>query len=168
MISLLHRSGLMRAVLIDPGEGEDPRFILPLETGEAQGLQWRCLRPGRQLERPTVNIAWNVVIDDRALCAGGPDSFDRGTLTWLFKDAHRVVVDAAEPHQGLYELIVEEGIERRLKQLIDQTVESRRLDWRQFTRANSDVYGVLEIIPGSGQRQVVPSVTRFEGRTPAA
>jgi hypothetical protein len=156
-----------RAVFIDLPEGEDSRIAVPLVLGYMHGLQWRRLRPGRDLEQPAVSIPWLVIIDDRFPGACGPGSFDHATLRWLFKDASRVTVDAAEPHQLLYEYLVWEGVDQNLRQLIIHTVNSRRTVWREFTRANCDLYGVLELIPDSKQ-QVTPSVTRFEGRTPPA
>src|SRR5215470_7050718 len=93
----------LRALVIDLG-GEDGnlRFILPLAFGELNGLQWRRVRPGGDLERPTLPIPWMVTVDDRSPGALGPNSFDAGTLRWLFADASKIAIDAAEPHMGLY------------------------------------------------------------------
>src|SRR5215468_4678324 len=88
----------LRALMIDLGsESDDPRFIIPLVFGELNGLQWRRVRPGGDLERPTLPIAWVVIVDDRAPGALGPTSFDAGTLQWLFADAFKIAIDAAEP-----------------------------------------------------------------------
>jgi hypothetical protein len=92
----------VRAAVVDLGEGDDPRFIAPLVFGEMDGLQWRRIRPGGDLERPTLPITWIVIIDDRAPGASGPSSFDADTLRWLFADAFQIAIDAAEPHLGLY------------------------------------------------------------------
>ena len=92
-----------------------------------------------------MNIAWIVIIDDRAPDAAGPRSFDAGTLRWLFADAYRIAVDAAEPHQRVYEHIVEEGL-KGMKILVVHTVESRRVLWREFSRATCQLYGVIELI----------------------
>lgn len=153
-----------RAIFIDLPEGEDARIAIPLVLGY---MQWRRMRPGRDLDQPAVSIPWLVIIDDRFHGARGPESFDHETVRWLFKDAHRVAVDSADLHQGLYEYIVWEGVDQNLRQLIVQTVESRRVIWREFTRANTRLYGVLELFPDL-KRPVTASVTRFEGRTPAA
>src|SRR5215472_7923586 len=154
----------LRALFIDPGsESGDPRFIIPLVFGELNGLQWRRVRPGGDLERPTLPIPWMVIVDDRAAGALGPTSFDAGTLQWLFADAFKIAIDAAEPEMELYEYFVEEGL-KRSRILIVQTVESRRAVWREFTRENCDLYGVAEIAPvrNDSDLRFISTVTRFD------
>jgi hypothetical protein len=155
----------VRAAIVDLGEGDDPRFIAPLVFGEMDGLQWRRVRPGGDLERPTLPITWIVIIDDRARDASGPASFDAETLRWLFADAFQIAIDAAEPHLGLYRELVREGLKGR-RILVIQTDDSRRVIWREFTRKNCELYGVLELIPilGNPNQYVLPKVMRFEGR----
>jgi hypothetical protein len=131
----------VRAAVVDLGEGDDPRFIAPLIFGEMDGLQWRRVAPGGELERPTLPIPWIVIVDDRSSGAAGPSSFRADTLKWLFADAFQIAIDAAEPHMGLYEYFVEEGLKRK-RILIVHTVESRRVVWREFSRENCDLYGV--------------------------
>jgi hypothetical protein len=60
-----------RAIFVEHGERDDPRFIIPLMLGDMQGLQFRRVRPGGDLERPTLRIAWIVIIDDRIRGAAG-------------------------------------------------------------------------------------------------
>jgi hypothetical protein len=50
--------------------------------------------------------------------------------------------------------------------LIVQTVENRREVWREFTRENCELYGVLELLPllDNPSQYVLPVVTRFFGR----
>ena len=155
----------VRAAVVDLAERDDPRFIAPLVFGEIDGLQWRRVRPGDDLERPNLPIAWFVIIDDRAPGASGPSSFDPATLQWLFSDASGIAVDAAEPHMDLYEYFVEEALKRR-RILVVHTVESRRAAWREFARQNCDLYGVLELVPvlDNPNQYVSPVVTRFDGR----
>jgi hypothetical protein len=155
-----------RALFIELGERDDMRFILPLAFGEMEGVQWRRVKPGGDLERPTLPIPWIVLIDDRAPGASGPGGFDPGTLQWLFADAFKIAIDAAEPHEGIYEYLVEEGLKRQ-RILIIQTVESRRALWREFTREHCELYGVLELVSvfNNPDQYVLPSVIRFEGRT---
>jgi hypothetical protein len=155
-----------RAIFIHLPGSEDPRIAVPLAVGDVNGVQWRRLRPGRDLEQPTVKIAWIVTIDDRVPEAVGPDSFDHDTLTWLFKDAYRIAVDTAEPRQAFYEHIVDKAYKGE-RILVIHTVEARRLAWREFARTHCELYGVLELIADPDQRVRV-SVARFEGRTPAA
>jgi hypothetical protein len=166
MSGLLHgHDETVRSVFVELGERDDPRFVIPLVYGEMQGLQFRRVGPGSDLERPTVNITWIVIIDDRAPDAAGPTSFDAGTLRWLFTDAYRIAVDAAEPHMGLYKYFVEDGL-KGMRILLIHTVESRRVVWREFSRANCELYGVLELVPvlDNPKRHVLPVVTRFDGR----
>ena len=155
-----------RAIFIDLGERDDPRFILPLVLGEMEGVQWRRVRPGGDLERPPLPISWIVILDDRHPEAAGPGSFDADTLRWLFSDAFQIAVDAAEPCMPIYEYIVEEALKGR-RILIIHTIESRRAVWREFVRENSRLSEVLELVPvvGDPEQHVRPSVTRFEGRT---
>ncbi len=157
----------VRSVFIELGERDDPRFIIPLMLGDREGLQFRRVRPGGDLERPTLPIPWIVIIDDRAPDASGPASFDAGTLRWLFADAYRIAVDAAEPHMGLYAYFVEDGL-KGMRILLIHTVESRRVVWREFSRANCELYGVLELVPvlHNPNRYVLPVVTRFDGAAP--
>jgi hypothetical protein len=162
---IAHEFLRIRGALVDLGERDDPRFIAPLVFAEMEGLQWRRVRPGGDLEQPPLPIPWIVLIDDRHPGAEGPSSFDAGTLRWLFSDAFQIAVDAAEPHAGIYEYLVEEGLKRK-RILIIQTVESRREVWREFTRENCELYGVLELRPllDNPNQYVLPVVTRFEGR----
>jgi hypothetical protein len=156
----------VRAVFLELGERDDPRFIAPLVFGEMQGLQWRRVRPGSDLERPTQPIPWFVIVDDRATGASGPNSFDPATLQWLFSDAYRIAVDAAEPHMGLYEYFVEEAL-KRMRILVVHMVESRFGVWREFSRQNCELYGIAEVVPvehDPDRRRAY--VTRFEGRSP--
>jgi hypothetical protein len=157
----------VRAVLLELGERYDPRFLIPLSVGEMNGLQWRRVGPRAELEQPPLPIAWAVTVDDRAPDASGPSTFDAGTLQWLFADAFQIAVDAAEPHMGIYKYLVEEGLKRR-RILVIQTVESRRVLWREFTREHCELYGVLELVAvlDNPKQYVRPSVTRFEGRSP--
>src|SRR5580704_10347200 len=92
-----------------PQGARSPRRA-PLVLGDMEGLQWRRVRPGGDLERPTLPITWIVIIDDRGPGAAGPSSFDAGTLQWLFADAFQIAIDAAEPKMELYEWFVEEGL----------------------------------------------------------
>jgi len=162
---LPHELLRVRAALVDLGEGDDPQFIAPLVFGEMDGLQWRRVRPGGDLERPTLPITWIVILDDRGPGAAGPSSFDAGTLQWLFADAFQIAIDAAEPKMELYEYFVEEGLKGK-RILIIQTVDDRRAVWREFTRENCELYGVLELVPllDNPNQYVLPVVTRFEGR----
>lgn len=142
MTSPLFPSGV-RFLFADLGdERDDPRFPIPLLAGEAQGLQYRRVRPGRDLERPCLPIAWIVIVDDRAPGASGPGSFDSITLRWLFADAFKITVDAAEPAMEIHEYLAEEGLKGD-RILIIQTIESRIRAWRDFSRENSDRYGIL-------------------------
>jgi hypothetical protein len=136
----------IRSALVDLRERDDPRFIAPLVFAEMDGLQWRRVRPGGDLERPTLPITWIVIIDDRGPGAAGPSSFDAGTLQWLFADAFQIAIDAAEPKMELYEYFVQEGLKGK-RILIIQTVENRRAVWREFTRKKCELYGVLELVP---------------------
>jgi hypothetical protein len=166
MSNLSHLPGRrVRAVFVELGERDHPHFMIPLFLGEMEGLQWRRVRPGGDLERPTLPITWIVLIDDRGPDAAGPSSFDAGTLQWLFADAFQIAIDAAEPKMGLYEWFVEEGLKGK-RILIVQTVENRRAVWREFTRENCELYGVLELAPlqGNPNQYVLPVVTRFGGR----
>jgi hypothetical protein len=160
-----HESLRIRGALVDLREGDDPRFIAPLVFAEMDGLQWRRVRPGGDLERPTLPITWIVIIDDRGPGAAGPSSFDAGTLQWLFADAFQIAIDAAEPKMELYEYFVEEGLKGK-RILIIHTLENRRAVWREFTRENCGLYGVLELVPllDNPKQYVLPVVTRFEGR----
>ena len=146
----------LRALFIDLGsESGDPRFIIPLVFGELNGLQWRRVRPGGDLERPTLPIPWMVMVDDRAAGALGPTSFDAGTLQWLFADAFKIAIDAAEPQMELYEYFVEEGL-KRSRILIVQTVESRE-NSRHTPR---------RVVPiRNDPDRCRAYVTRFEGRS---
>ena len=71
----------------------DPRFLIPLLAGAAQGLQYRRVRPGGHLERPSLPITWSVIVDDRAPGASGPGSFDPVTLIGLSRRDPRVASD---------------------------------------------------------------------------
>jgi hypothetical protein len=156
----------VRMLFVKLGERDDPRYSIPLAYGELQGLQCQVIMPGDTLERPALKIAWIVVIDDRAPDASGPGSFDAGTLRWLFADASAIAVDAAEPHMGVYEYFVEEGVKGR-RILVIQTCEDRLAAWREFSQQNCDLYGILEVVP-PGNNPEGPfkfSVTRFAGPT---
>jgi hypothetical protein len=159
----------VRAVFVDLDDRDDPRFMIPLIRGEMEGLQVRRVRPGGDLERPALPIAWIVLIDDRFPGASGPHSFDTGTLRWLFVDAYRIAVDAAEPHMGLYEHFVEESL-KGMRLLLIHTVERRRAVWREFSQENSELYGILELVPvlDNPKQHVLPVVTRFDGRAAAS
>jgi hypothetical protein len=65
----------------------------------------------------------------------------------------------------IYEYIVEEALKGR-RILIIHTIESRRAVWTEFTRENSELREVLELVPvtGNSAQSVRPTVTRFEGR----
>jgi hypothetical protein len=130
-----------------------------------EGLQARRVRPGGDIERPTLPITWIVILDDRGTGDAGPSSFDAGTLQWLLADAFQIAIDAAEPKMELCEYFAEEGLKGK-RVLIIQTVESRREVWREFTRENCELYGVLELLPllDNPNQYVLPVVTRFEGR----
>ena len=80
-------------------------------------------------------------------------------------DAFQIAIDAAEPKMELYEYFVEEGLKGK-RTLIIQTVDNRRAVWREFTRENCELYGVLELVPllDNPNQYVLPVVTRFEGR----
>jgi hypothetical protein len=142
----------------------DPRLMIPLVQGEMQGLQFRRVRPGDTLERPTLPITWFVIIDDRFPGSSGPHSFDNGTSQWLFADAYRIAVDAAEPHMGLYEYFVEEGL-KGMRILVVHTMESRLGVWREFSRQNCELCGIAEVVPvRNDPNRRLASITRFEGR----
>jgi hypothetical protein len=155
-----------RMAYIDLGERDDLRFMAPLAFGRIQGLPWGRIGPGEKFEQPTVPIAWTFIIDDRSLDGEGPNSFHADTLQWLFADATKIAIDAAEPAMWLYEHFVEEGLKGK-RILIVQTVEDRRVLWRDFSRENCGLYGVLELIPivGDPDQCVLPKVARFEGRS---
>ena len=79
--------------------------------------------------------------------------------------AFQIAIDAAEPKMELYEYFVEEGLKGK-RILIIHTLENRRAVWREFTRENCGLYGVLELVPllDNPNQYVLPVVTRFEGR----
>jgi hypothetical protein len=158
---------LPRGIIVDLDQDEDPRLVVPLMLGDMQGLQYRRVVPGSDLEQPSVSIAWITIIDDRAPGVSDPGSFDAPTLRWLFADAHLIAVDAAEPDMRLYSHFVERGL-TPARVLVIQTVDQRRAIWREFAQGNCDLYGVLELVPVTDEpgRQVLSSVTRFEGRAP--
>ena len=150
--------GCVWTASIQTDGGDDPRLIIPLIQGEMLGLQYRRVRPGGDLERPPLPISWIVIVDDRAPGASGPSSFDPGTLGWLLEDAYRIAVDAAEPHMGLYEYFVEEGL-KGMRILVIHTIESRLGMWREFSRQNCELYGSL----GNLARQEPPEAARYIG-----
>jgi hypothetical protein len=153
-----------KAIYLEFGDYDDPRLILPVAFG-AEGLQYHCVRPGSELERLPVNLAWTVMIDDLAIGASGPGSFTADTLQWLFADAYRITLDATERHIPLYtHVVAERVIGTRI--LVIQTVESRRLVWRRFARENCEWYGTLELVPflDNPDQHVLPLMTRFEER----
>jgi hypothetical protein len=90
-------------------------------------------------------------------------------LTWLFADAFKIAVDAAEPHTGIYEWFVEEGL-KRARILVVQTIESRLQEWREFSREKSELYGILELVTvkNNPKQRLSASVLRFPGRAPPA
>lgn len=146
------------------GARDDLRFLIPLLQGEMQGLQFRRVKPGGDLERPPLPISWIVIVDDRAPGASGPSTFDAGTLRWLFPDAYLIAVDAAEPCVGLYEYFVEEGL-KGMRVLVIHAIESRLGMWREFSRQNRELYGILEVVPiGNNPERCATSVTRFDRR----
>jgi hypothetical protein len=150
-----------RMIWVDLGD-EDPRVMIPLALGHIEGLQSQRIRPGEDLERPDLPIAWFVIVDDRPPGASGPSSFDADMLRWLFADAFKIVVDAAEPFMRFYEYFVEEGLKGQ-RILVIHTTEVRREEWREFSRKNCDLYGVLEItaVTNDPKRMHLPKVTRF-------
>jgi hypothetical protein len=66
---------------------------------------------------------------------------------------------------GLYTCLVEDGLKGR-RILIVHTVESRCMVWREFSRENCELYGVLELLPvlDNPKQYVLPVVARFDGR----
>jgi hypothetical protein len=94
-----------------------------------------------------------------------PGSFDAASLRWLFADAHAIAVDSAGPHMGFYEYFVEEGLKGR-RILVIHTIESRLGMWREFSRQNCELYGILEVVPvrNNLERRPAASVTRFNRR----
>jgi len=166
MSGLLYLPGRRtQMAFLEIGGRDDLRFMIPLAQGEMQGLQFRRVRPGGDLEQPPLPIPWIIVMDDRDPGALGPSSFDAGTLRWVFTDAYRIAVDAAEPQMPLYQWFVEEGL-KRARILIIQTIESRLGMWREFSRKNCELYGILEIVPvrNNPARRLATSVTRFDRR----
>ena len=156
-----------RMAYIELGERDDVRFIAPLAFGRVHGLPWGRIGPGEEFEQPTVPIAWIFIIDDRSPDGAGPNSFHAGTLQWIFTDAFQIAIDAAEPAMWLYERFVEEGLKGK-RFLIVQTVEERRMLWRDFSRENCGLCEVLELTPivGNPDECVLPKIVRFEGRSP--
>jgi hypothetical protein len=130
--------------------------------GHLEGLQFHRVRPGDDVERPALPNAWFVIIDDRTPGASGPRSFGADMLCWLFADAYKIVVDAAEPFMRFYEYFVEEGLKGQ-RILVIHTSEARLEEWREFSRQNCDLYGVLEItaVTDDPKRTHLPKVTRF-------
>jgi hypothetical protein len=148
---------------LQTGGCDDPRLMIPLIQGEMLGLQYRRVRPGGDLERPSLPISWIVTVDDRAPGASGPSSFDPGTLGWLFADASLLAADAVEPCMELYEYFVEEGLKGN-RVLVIRTIESRVGMWREFSRQRCELYGILEIVPirNNPKLRFATSVTRFD------
>jgi hypothetical protein len=158
----------IRAIGVELDEHDDLRFVIPIVQGIDQGLPAGRIWPGEIFERPTLPIAWIMIINDRAPGAAGPTSFDADTLQWLFADAHAIAVDAAEPHAGLYEYLVEEGLKGHCI-LILQTVERRVEVWREFSQHKSRIYGVLEVAPDRKNpgRPFAWTIARFDRRPPS-
>jgi hypothetical protein len=165
---LLMHGEKMRVIGAELAEHDDLRFVIPILQGFDQGLAAGRIWPGEVFERPTRRIAWIMIINDRDPGAAGPTSFDAGTLQWLFADAHAIAVDAAEPHAGLYEYLVEEGLKGHCI-LIVQTVERRIEVWREFSQHKSRIYGVLEVTPDTKNpgRPFAWTIARFDRRTPS-
>ena len=165
MSGLVHFPGdWVRSIFVETDGGDDPRLTIPLIYGEMLGLQFRRVRPGSDLERPPLPISWIVIVDDRAPGASGPSSFDPGTLRMALGGRLSLAVDAAEPHMGLSEYFVEEGL-KGMRILVIHTVESRLGMWREFSRKNCELYEVLEILPDRNHpKRRATSVARFDGR----
>jgi hypothetical protein len=146
MIRLLNLPGGKSGVMVlEVTDWRRSRLIIPVVFGE-QGLQYRCVGPGGDLERLPADIPWIVIIDDHAPGASGPSSFHPTTLRWLLADAYQVTVDAAEPHMELY-MHSGEGEVTAKRILLVQTVENRRTVWREFSRKHSELRGILELVP---------------------
>jgi hypothetical protein len=154
-----------RLLYVELADRDDPWFVIPIARAVDQGFPVARIKPGADFERPTLPIAWIVIIDDRDAGAVGPSSFDSGTLRWLFADAYRIAVDAAESQMALYEHFVDEGM-KGMRILVIRTVESRVGVWREFSRENCGLSEILELasVTNSQERRVLPSVTRFPGR----
>jgi hypothetical protein len=158
----------LRAIGVDIAEHDDLRIVIPIVQGIEQGLPAARIEPGDVFERPTLPIAWIMLIDDRAPGAAGPTSFDAVTMQWLLADAHVIVVDAAEPHTGLYEYFVEKGL-KGARILVLQTSERRVKVWREFSQQKSAIYEVLEVTPDTQNpgRPFAWALARFGRRTPS-
>jgi hypothetical protein len=164
---LLMRGVEHRLLHVELADHDDPSFVIPIVQAIDQGFPAARVFPGEVFERPTLPIAWIIIIDDRAPEASGPSSFDAGTLQWLFADAFQIAVDAAESPPALYEYFVEEAM-KGMRILVIRTVEGRLGIWREFSRENCELYGVLEVVPVTdGQEQSISArVARFPGRSP--
>jgi hypothetical protein len=151
-----------RMISVELADHDDPWFVIPLVQAIDKGFPVARIKPGADFERPTLPIAWIIIIDDRAPGASGPSSFDADTLHWLFADASGIAVDAAGPQIANYEYFVEEGMKGR-RILVIRTVEIRVEMWRELSRQNSKVYGVLELTPDKNDpvRSIASSVVRF-------
>jgi hypothetical protein len=158
---MMLRGTSARLIAVELADHDDPWFVIPIVDGIEQGLPAIRIKPGECFERPTEKIPWIVVLDDRAPGASGPRSFKEDTLRWLFGDAYRIAVDAAEPHVGFYEYLVEEGL-KGMCILVIRTFASRLGEWREFSRQNCELYGIAEVKnTGKPERPVTASVTRF-------
>ena len=154
-----------RLISAELADHDDPWFVIPLAQASDQGFPVARIQPGADFERPTLPIAWIIILDDRAPEASGPSSFHAETLRWLFADASGIAVDAAGPQTAFYEYFVEEGMKGR-RILVIRTVEGRLRAWREFSRENCELYGIYELVPVSNNpnQRVSASVTRFPGR----
>jgi hypothetical protein len=145
-----------RARRLSTNELDSPRFSPPSMQEEMPRYQDRWLLPGRSLERPPFPIAWFVIVDDLAVDAAGPSSFDSATLRWLFSNAPCIFVRAIEePCIWLYRHFVEAGPRGKCR-LVIQTREIRLETWRHFARQICDPYGVFEAAPFMGERRPFP------------
>jgi hypothetical protein len=155
-----------RLLYVELADHDDPWFVIPIARAVDQGFPVALIKPGADFERPTLPIAWIIIIDDRAAGASGPSSFDADTLRWLFADAYRIAVDAAEPQMAVYEHFVKEGM-KGMRILVIRTVEDRLGVWREFSRENCELSDILELAPvtNNQERRISPSVTRFPGRS---
>jgi hypothetical protein len=122
--SLLMKGVEHRLLYVELADHDDPSFVIPIVQAVDQGFPAARVFPGEDFERPTLPIAWIIIIDDRAPGASGPSSFDAGTLQWLFADAYQIALDAAESPTALYEYFVEQAM-TGMRILIARTVEGR-------------------------------------------
>ena len=158
---LMLRGTRTRLMAVELADHDDPWSVTPIVRAIEEDLPTVRIKPGMPFERPTENIPWLVILDDRAPDASGPPSFETDTLRWLFGDAYRIAVDAAKQH-GFYEYVVEEAL-KGMPILVIWTIENRLEMWREFSRQHCELYGIAEVVPvrNNSERRVVASVTRF-------